>query len=147
MSQTFPREISSLDIAELTAQIASAHLSHTSHTSHAASPEGIGALIRSIGDALRYVAGMDAKEAPSIPSPPKPTASEIRKSIRPDALISFLDGKPYKMLKRHLGLNGHTPDSYRERFGLPHDYPMTAAAYSEQRKALAVASGLGRKKA
>ncbi|MCJ2038259.1 MucR family transcriptional regulator [Methylobacterium sp. J-059] len=73
-----------------------------------------------------------------------PTPAEIRKSIRPDGLVSFIDGKPYKTLKRHLNGHGLGPHSYRKRFGLPADYPMTAASYSEKRSALARELGLGR---
>jgi len=57
----------------------------------------------------------------------------------------MIDGKGYKMLKRHLSLNGYTPASYRETFGLPRDYPMVAANYAETRRAHAVRIGLGRK--
>lgn len=71
-------------------------------------------------------------------------AVSIRKSLsNPEVIISMIDGKPYKMLKRHLGLNGMTPDQYRAEFGLPSDYPMTAPAYSETRRNLAVKIGLG----
>ncbi|MCJ2009384.1 MucR family transcriptional regulator [Methylobacterium sp. J-092] len=73
-----------------------------------------------------------------------PTPAEIRKSVTPDALISFLDGKRYKTLKRHLNGHGLGPHSYRKRFGLPADYPMTAASYSEKRSALARELGLDR---
>ena len=71
------------------------------------------------------------------------SATEIRKSIRNDALISFIDGKPYKTLKRHLTSHGLTPKDHRARFGLPDDYPMVAAGYAAQRSALAKAFGLG----
>lgn len=74
------------------------------------------------------------------------TQKEISKSLAdPDFIVSFLDGKPYKTLKRHLGLKGFTPETYREHFGLPPSYPMTAATYSQQRKEVALALGLGRK--
>jgi predicted transcriptional regulator len=76
----------------------------------------------------------------------KPGAAQIRKSITPDALISFIDGKPYKTLKRHLGTHGLDPDSYRARYGLPADYPMVAPSYSERRSALAHSAGLGRQR-
>jgi predicted transcriptional regulator len=75
------------------------------------------------------------------------TPAQIRKSIRPDVLVSFEDGKPYRTLKRHLTRFGLTPDSYRAKWGLPPDYPMTAPSYSETRRALAVERGLGRKPA
>lgn len=76
----------------------------------------------------------------------KVSAEQIEASITHDALISFVDGKPYKTLKRHLGTHGLDPASYRRRYGLPKDYPMTAASYSEQRAALAKAIGLGQPK-
>lgn len=74
------------------------------------------------------------------------SAEQIEASITHDALISFVDGKPYKTLKRHLGTHGLDPASYRRRYGLPKDYPMVAASYSEQRAALAKAIGLGQLK-
>lgn len=74
----------------------------------------------------------------------KATPAQIRKSITPDALISFEDGKPYKTLRRHLTIRGLSPESYRAKHGLPVDYPMTAASYSAQRSALAQTLGLGR---
>lgn len=63
----------------------------------------------------------------------KVTEAQIRKSITPDAIISFIDGKPYKVLKRHLALHGLDAPTYCRRYGLPHDYPMVAASYSERR--------------
>lgn len=81
------------------------------------------------------------------PVPPEYTpAVDPKYSVTDEALISLIDGKPYKMLKRHLANNGLTPKEYIERYGLPADYPMTAPAYSAKRKALAESIGLGRKK-
>lgn len=74
----------------------------------------------------------------------KPTPAQIRKSVRDDGIVSFIDGKPYKTLKRHLAAHGLDPRGYRERYGLPVDYPMVAPSYAEQRSALAKAIGLGR---
>ena len=95
------------------------------------------------------LAGLSQGSTPEALAVDKPTAAQIRKSITPDALISFVDGKPYKTLKRHLSKSGMTIEQYRERYGLPRDYPSTAASYSEQRSALAKSLGLGnqRKKA
>ncbi len=73
----------------------------------------------------------------------KVTPAQIRKSVTPDHLISFIDGKPYKSLKRHLTSHGTTPDEYRRKFGLGHDYPMVAASYAAQRSELAKSLGLG----
>lgn len=74
----------------------------------------------------------------------KPTAAQIRKSITPDGIVSFLDSKPYKTMKRHLGKHGLDPHSYRQRYGLPSDYPMVAPEYAARRSELAKSIGLGR---
>ncbi|MCJ2005616.1 MucR family transcriptional regulator [Methylobacterium sp. J-092] len=74
----------------------------------------------------------------------QPTPAQIKKSVTPDALISFVDGKRYKTLKRHLSKHGLDPHSYRVKFGLPSDYPMVSPSYSEARSALAKNIGLGR---
>jgi predicted transcriptional regulator len=97
-------------------------------------------LIRSVYGAIT---GMGAPAEPEAEAVAKPTATQIRKSITPDGLISFIDKKSYKTLKRHLATAGFTPDSYRERHGLPKDYPMVAASYSAARSAMAKANGLG----
>lgn len=73
----------------------------------------------------------------------KATPAQIRRSVTPDALISFIDGKAYKTLKRHLTGHGLNPRSYRERYGLPADYPMVAQRHTEQRSQIAKAIGLG----
>ncbi len=71
----------------------------------------------------------------------------LRKSLAdPLRIISMIDGQPYAMLTRHIKGHGYTPQSYRQAFGLPADYPMTAPAYSDRRRELAQAIGLGRKK-
>lgn len=78
-----------------------------------------------------------------VAEPARPAVS-VRKSITPDYLICLEDGKKLKMLKRHLSSTyGMTPDEYRTKWGLPHDYPMTAPNYSEQRSTLAKNLGLG----
>ena len=77
--------------------------------------------------------------------PKAPTMTEIRRSIRPDGLVSFENGKVYKTLKRHLVTQGLTPSEYRAKWGLSEDYPMVAADYAARRSELATASGLGRR--
>ncbi|WP_244479733.1 MucR family transcriptional regulator [Methylobacterium sp. Leaf111] len=72
------------------------------------------------------------------------TQAEIRRSIQPQGLISFEDGKAYKTLRRHLARLGLTPEAYRAKWGLPVDYPMTASDYSAQRSQLARDLGLGK---
>lgn len=73
-------------------------------------------------------------------------AVTIRKSLASkDHILSMIDGKPYKTLRRHLATHGLTPEQYRERYGLRPDYPMVAENYSESRRAMAKRIGLGRK--
>jgi predicted transcriptional regulator len=73
-------------------------------------------------------------------------AVTVRKSLASrDHILSMIDGKPYKTLKRHIARHGMTPAEYRERYGLKADYPMTAPAYSEHRREVAKTLGLGRK--
>ncbi|TPG15682.1 MucR family transcriptional regulator [Sphingomonas oligophenolica] len=73
-------------------------------------------------------------------------AVSVRKSLASkDHIISMVDGKPYKTLRRHLSTNGMTPEQYRERYNLKPDYPMVAESYSESRRAMAKKIGLGRK--
>jgi len=90
-------------------------------------------------------AGIDAIITPVALEVIYKPAVNPKSSVKTDVIISLIDGQPYKMLKRHLGRNGLTPDDYRARYGLPKDYPMVAPAYAEKRRAIAVSSGLGRK--
>lgn len=104
------------------------------------SPDDVPGLISSVHSALAQVG---EPSEPEVDEVAKPTAAEIRRSIKPDGLVSFIDGRVFKTLKRHLTLHGMTGDEYRRRFGLPAGYPMTAASYSERRSSLAKAAGLG----
>ena len=73
-------------------------------------------------------------------------AVSVRKSLASkDHLISLIDGKPYKTLKRHLSTHGLTPDEYRRRYNLRSDYPMVAENYSAARRDMAKKIGLGQK--
>ena len=73
-------------------------------------------------------------------------AVSARKSLASrDHIISLIDGKPYKTLRRHLAGHGLTPEQYRERYNLKSDYPMVAESYSEARRDMAKRIGLGRK--
>lgn len=93
------------------------------------------------------VAGLSTPAGPEEAAPQEYTgAVTSRKSLAsPDHIISMIDGKPYKTLRRHLSTNGLTPAEYRERFNLRGDYPMVAPTYSEARRAMAKKIGLGRK--
>lgn len=73
-------------------------------------------------------------------------AVSARKSLASkDHIISMIDGKAYKTLRRHLSTHGLTPEEYRARYNLKPDYPMVAESYSEQRRAMAKKIGLGNK--
>ena len=87
--------------------------------------------------------GHTASPPPAIELKP---AVPIKKSVTDDFIISLEDGRKFKSLKRHLTAEyGMTPNQYREKWGLPADYPMVAPAYAKQRSALAKSLGLGRK--
>lgn len=73
-------------------------------------------------------------------------AVTVRKSLASkDHILSMIDGKPYKMLRRHLSGHGLTPEEYRARYNLKPDYPMVPESYSAARRAMAKKIGLGRK--
>lgn len=131
------RHIQNATTVELAADIVSAYVSRN-HVSVADLP----GLLNSVHSSLISLANGSAASAE--PEVEKPTAAQIRKSITPDGLVSFIDGKSYKTLKRHLTGHGLDPASYKARYGLPHDYPMVAAGYAAQRSELAKAIGLGR---
>jgi predicted transcriptional regulator len=121
------------DLVQLTADIVAAYVAGNT----VASAE-IPALVAGVHASLKNLGNPVA----AAPEPLKLLVS-IKKSITPDYLISLEDGKSYKSLKRHLAGKGLTPAEYREKWGLPRDYPMVAPSYSEQRSQLARASGLG----
>jgi predicted transcriptional regulator len=97
-------------------------------------------LIASVHAAL---SGLGGDEPAASPEPEKLTPAQIRKSITPDAIISFEDGKGYKTMRRHLTLRGLTAEAYRAKWGLPADYPMVTTSYSAKRSELAKSLGLG----
>lgn len=79
---------------------------------------------------------------------PQKPAVPIRRSVQPDAITCLECGKKFKSLRRHIGTeHGLEPAEYRQKWGLPADYPMAAPNYSEQRSAMAKSMGLGRKRA
>jgi predicted transcriptional regulator len=73
-------------------------------------------------------------------------AVSVRRSVQRDHIVCLEDGLKVKTLKRHLqAAHGMTPAEYREKWGLPRDYPMAAPAYSERRSEMAKQLGLGQK--
>jgi predicted transcriptional regulator len=123
------------EVLGLTAQIVSAHVRH-----NAVPPDALPGLIQEVHRTLSTVGKQPAqveKPTPAIP---------VKQSIRQDRIICLEDGKSFSMLKRHL-MTDHklTPQQYREKWGLPRDYPMVAPAYAQTRSTLAKKIGLGRK--
>lgn len=123
------------DLLALTTQIVAAHLSN-----NAVNAQEIPGLIEKI---YKTLAGVNGESLPVSAERPQP-AVPIRKSVMPDYLICLEDGKKLKMLKRHL-MTAYkmTPEQYRDRWGLPADYPMVAPNYARQRSKLAKDIGLG----
>ena len=98
------------------------------------------AIIRTVHSALLEVSGTVA----ITPDHPLEPAVAIKKSVTPDFIICLEDGKKFKSLKRHLRTRySMTPDEYRTKWGLPHDYPMVAPNYAKERSTLAKRMGLG----
>jgi predicted transcriptional regulator len=121
----------------LTADIVAAHVSNNS-----VAVNDLPLLIQNVHSALSGLSGTasvpEEKPQPKVP---------IRSSVKPDYIVCLEDGKKQKMLKRHLMTNHNmTPAEYRERWGLPADYPMVAPNYAEQRRTLAKSIGLGTKR-
>jgi len=132
-------KIEKMELLALTTDIVTSHLSrNTLETAE------ISSLIREVYSTLSNVGTSEP-----INDRPQP-AIAIRKSIQPDYLVCLEDGRKLKMLKRHLKTAYNmTPEEYKQRWGLPSDYPMTAPNYTNQRRNLAKKIGLGtrRKKA
>ena len=130
--KVFPKET----LIALTADIVSAHVGNN-HVSL----EDVPNLISSIFNTL---AGLDTPQVVE-EIQPAPAVS-IRASVKNDYIVCLEDGRKLKMLKRYLAAAYNmTPEQYRARWNLPPDYPMVAPMYSEKRRELAKATGLGRK--
>jgi predicted transcriptional regulator len=90
--------------------------------------------------------GSPPEQQQDTPAAEHTPAVSVRKSLASkDHLISMIDGKPYRTLRRHLSGHGLTPEQYRERYNLAPDYPMVAPSYSEARREMAKKIGLGNK--
>jgi predicted transcriptional regulator len=122
----------------LTAEIVSAYVSNNTVSSG-----DIPALINQVHTALlRVSSGQGEARAEAL----KP-AVPIKKSIHPDYIVCLEDGKKFKSLKRHLRTQYNmTPEQYREKWGLPPDYPMVSPNYAVARSNLAKQMGLGQQR-
>lgn len=133
MSETSPK-----GFVDLTASIVSAYVSN-----NATNAAEIPGLISQIHAALQRIAngGSDI-----VLEPAKPAVS-VKKSMTPDFLVCLEDGKRFKSLKRHLRTQYNmSPEQYREKWGLPSDYPMVAPNYAVARSQLAKKMGLGQQR-
>ena len=126
------------DLVGLTAEIVSAYVSKNT-----VGREDLGSIISDVHDALSRASnragGAEREEL-------KP-AIALKKSVTPDYIVCLEDGKKFKSLKRHLRTHYNlSPEEYREKWGLPHDYPMVAPNYAAARSQLAKQMGLGTRK-
>jgi len=129
-------KMDSNELLALTTDIVASHVANNS-----VAVADLSHLIQQVYSALAGVGS--ARGAAERPHP----AVSIKRSITPDYVICLEDGKKLKMLKRHLKTRYNlSPDEYRERWGLPADYPMVAPNYAKQRSALAKKIGLGTKR-
>ncbi len=125
------------ELLSLTADIVAAHVANNRVATNEVSD-----LIAQVHAAL---SGLTEPKTPVEPEPQP--AVPVRSSIKHDYIVCLEDGKKLKMLKRYLRTNYNmSPEEYRAKWKLPRDYPMVAPAYAEQRRGLARAIGLGRKK-
>jgi predicted transcriptional regulator len=108
--------------------------------------DDVPAFLKSMHDAVSNLSTGSAVSSGEPAAEEYTPAVSVRKSLASkEHIISLIDGKPYKTLRRHLSGHGLTPDQYRERYNLKPDYPMVAETYSEARRTMAKKIGLGRK--
>ena len=124
-------------LAEMTAELVAAYVAKN-HIQQSELPALITSVHAALGD-------LSKAPEPQISTEPLKPAVPVRKSITDEYIISLEDGRKFKSMKRYLAGLGMTPDQYRAKWGLPHDYPMTAPAYAAKRSELAKTIGLGRK--
>ncbi|MFA5591893.1 MAG: MucR family transcriptional regulator [Micavibrio sp.] len=132
-----PEQLTHADLLALTTDIVSSHVANNTVTQ-----QEMPALIEQV---FKTLAGLGSGHVSLSSDRPQP-AIPVKKSITPEYIICLEDGKKLKMLKRHLKTAYNmTPEEYRERWGLPADYPMVAPNYAKQRSRLAKDIGLGTK--
>lgn len=111
-----------------------------------ATSDEVPAFLNRMHDAVLGLSNGAANPTPGDPAPEFTPAVTARRSLASkEHIISMIDGKPYKTLRRHLSTHGLTPADYRQRYNLKADYPMVAPSYSEARRSMAQKIGLGRK--
>lgn len=129
---------SNMELVELASDIVSAYVSNNTVVA-----ADVPVLIDQTFDALCKASSKATQPAKEELKPSVP----VKKSITPDYIICLEDGKKFKSLKRHLRTHYDlTPEEYREKWGLPQDYPMVAPNYAAARSALAKKMGLGQRR-
>jgi predicted transcriptional regulator len=135
MSSDKTKSVSDEEMLRMTASVVSAYVGNN-ELPPTQIPDVIKTVYGSLTSLGRAGAGRD------LPRPAVP----VRKSITPDYIVCLEDGRKLKMLKRHLRTTYNmTVDDYRQKWGLPIDYPMVAPNYAKQRSAFAKRIGLGRR--
>ena len=137
----------STNAVELATELTIAWLSNQSNR---VSAEDVPAFLRTMHATVTELASAapasEAGAQESAPDAEFTPAVTARKSLASkDHILSMIDGKPYRTLRRHLSGNGLTPEQYRERYNLKGDYPMVAESYSAARREMAMKIGLGQK--
>lgn len=131
------RDITKSELLEIAADIVSSYVSNNE-----VKADSLPGLIQSVFDSVESIATVDA---PKDTGPKPEPAVPIEDSLNDDVLICLEDGLPFQSLKRHLRVKYNlTPEAYREKWGLPRDYPMVAPDYAKRRSELAKKTGLGK---
>jgi predicted transcriptional regulator len=135
------------NLVELATELTIAWLGNASNR---VSADEVPAFLRTMHQTVRELTGGEpnqpSEEQSQAPEAEYTPAVSVRKSLgSKDHIVSLIDGKPYKTLRRHLSANGLTPEQYRERYKLRPDYPMVAENYSAARSDMARKIGLGSK--
>lgn len=140
-------EENTYDLVELASELTIAWLGNANNRVEAeAVPAFLRAMHATVSELSGGTADANAAVASAEPAEEFVPAVTVRKSLASkDHIISMIDGKPYRTLRRHLSANGLTPEEYRQRYKLKPDYPMVAPSYSEARRDMAVRIGLGNK--
>src|SRR4249920_4212200 len=131
-------EANNADLSEPTAGIISAYVSNNTVVASDL-PAIIGDVHEALSKASQRIGQTEREEL-------RPAVA-LKKSVTPDYIVCLEDGKKFKSLKRHLRTRySMTPEEYRAKWGLAHDYPMVAPNYAAARSQLAKQMGLGQQR-
>jgi predicted transcriptional regulator len=132
------QDLENNEIVELTAEIVSAYVSNNTVVA-----SDLAGVIHNVFDALSRASAASGQPAREELKPAVP----VKRSVTPEFIICLEDGKKFKSLKRHLRTHYDlSPEEYRDKWGLPHDYPMVAPNYAAARSDLAKRMGLGQRR-